>query len=73
VSDTLVPFSDGPQTSGPAFAVAFWGGRFYLFTGYGPAVSFVHVYDPVDGAIALVLTQPGVTIVGAGVSTCAPQ
>jgi hypothetical protein len=60
---------------GNAWAFAFWGGDFYLFTapdGVGSA-SLVTRYRPADGSITQVGTAPGVTVVGAGVSTCAPQ
>lgn len=56
-----------------AFAVAFWGGDFYVFTtpgGGGP--SSVTRYRPADKS-TVVVGSIGVTIVGAGVSTCAPQ
>jgi hypothetical protein len=35
--------------------------------------SIVTRYRPSDGSIVQVATAPGLTIVGAGVSTCAPQ
>lgn len=54
-----------------AFAFAFWGGDFWLFTSpSGP--STVTKYDPVAQTQTDVATAP-LTIVGAGVSTCAPQ
>ena len=62
-------------TFGNGWAFAFWGGDFYLFTAPGGmgSSSVVTRYRPSDGSIAQVATAPGVTIVGAGVSTCAPQ
>ncbi len=62
------------QTSITDWAFSFWGGDFYFFTatnGNGP--STVSLYKPGGPPIAnpiLSLSQP---IVGAGVSTCAPQ
>lgn len=56
-----------------AFAFAFWGGDFWIFTSRGPfagAGSDVTRFTPGQPA-ALVTSLPS-TIVGAGVSTCAP-
>ena len=54
-----------------AFAFSFWGGDFYIFTSpSGP--STVTKYDPVLKTETVVASHPS-TIVGAGVSTCAPQ
>ncbi len=54
-----------------AFAFSFWGGDFYIFTSPGGASS-VTKYDPLAKTETVVATHPS-TIVGAGVSTCAPQ
>lgn len=54
-----------------AFAFAFWGGDFWIFTSPGGA-SEVNRFRPSDGTTIQVTTHPS-TIVGAGVSTCAPQ
>lgn len=54
------------------WAFAFWGGDFYLFTGPDDAPSTVTRYDPVAQTETIVATAP-VSIVGAGVSTCAPE
>jgi hypothetical protein len=54
-----------------AFAFAFWGGDFWIFTSPGGA-SEVHRFRPIDGSVTQMTTHPS-TIVGAGVSTCAPQ
>ncbi len=54
-----------------AFAFAFWGGDFWIFTSPGGA-STVTQYDPLTQKETAVATL-GSTIVGAGVSTCAPQ
>jgi hypothetical protein len=60
-----------PQVSlGTGWAVAFWGGDFYMFTGTGGG-SDVTRYRPADGSTTLITSLPSV-IVGAGVSTCAP-
>ncbi|MGH7281076.1 MAG: hypothetical protein ACRELY_06100, partial [Polyangiaceae bacterium] len=52
------------------WAFGFWGGDFYTFTGGGP--STVTRFRPSDKSIVQVATYPS-EIVGAGVSTCAPQ
>lgn len=61
-----------PQGGGWAFA--FWGGAFYLFTAPDGAGTASHVtrFDPGDLSEIQVAVLP-TTIVGAGVSTCAPQ
>jgi hypothetical protein len=62
---------------GGGWAFAFWGGNFYLFTNPGggaagsSTTSIVQKYDPSTGAVVQIATYP-LTIVGAGVSTCAP-
>jgi hypothetical protein len=56
------------------WAFSFWGGHFYLYTapGHGSGSDVID-YDPTTGAIdASFMTGIGFTIVGAGVSTCAP-
>ncbi len=58
---------------GAGWAFAFWGGDFYTFTAPDQVDTVVTRYRPSDGSIATVATTPGQTIVGAGVSTCAPQ
>ena len=54
-----------------AFAFAFWGGDFWIFTGDG-ALTSVSRYRPSDNTTTVPTTHAS-TIVGAGVSTCAPQ
>ncbi len=55
-----------------AFAYAFWGGFFWIF--HGPTgTTTVTRYDPGSFSEQNVATLSGRTIVGAGVSTCAPQ
>jgi hypothetical protein len=56
------------------WAFSFWGGHFYLYTapGHGNGSDVID-YDPTSGATNLTyMTGIGFTIVGAGVSTCAP-
>ena len=58
---------------GDAWAFAFWGGSFYLFTNpqmFGS--SQVDRYDPQTQTTTTVVPSVGIRIVGAGVSTCAP-
>ncbi|MCA9584335.1 MAG: hypothetical protein KC657_03150 [Myxococcales bacterium] len=64
---------------GNAWAFAFYGGDFYIFTSAptsGPPLagggSDVRRYRPSTGAVELVKQKIGFKIVGAGVSTCAP-
>jgi len=56
---------------GNGWAFAFWGGDFYTF-GAPMSGSVVTRFRPADGSIVQVATTPE-TVVGAGVSTCAPQ
>ncbi len=60
-----------PQVEqGTAWAFAFWGGDFWLFTDPSPQTTWR--YDPV-AKTATVVANYSSPIVGAGVSTCAPQ
>ncbi len=68
LSDTTV----GIGTSTDAFAYAFWGGLFWLFTGPVTGPTTVTRYDPVQKTATPVATLAS-AIVGAGVSTCAPE
>jgi hypothetical protein len=62
---------DVDQGSGWAFA--YWGGDFYLFTDPdGSQASRVTRYRPSDNSTAVVANL-GTLVVGAGVSTCAPN
>lgn len=54
-----------------ALAVAWWGGSFYIFTTQGSG-TVVSRYDPDTGVTSAVSTL-GEVVVGAGVSTCAPD
>jgi hypothetical protein len=56
---------------GSGWAFAAWGGAFYLFTApFG--TSQIDRFDPVTNQTVTVVPDVGFTIVGAGVSTCAP-
>jgi hypothetical protein len=56
-----------------AWAFSFWGGDFYLYTASSTTTSStVTHYTTADGGIDTGYTTAGFTIVGAGVSTCAP-
>ena len=68
LSDLIVPV--GQPNS--AWAFAFFGGDFYFFTSVGSGSSVVTRYHPDDGSFTPVATLNR-TIVGAGVSTCAPE
>jgi hypothetical protein len=59
---------------GSAWAFAFWGGTFWLFTwdGFSATGSKLQQYDPTTQMVTTVSTGLGVVVVGAGVSTCAP-
>jgi hypothetical protein len=61
--------------AGKGWAFGFWGGDFYTFTGPAPdtAGTVVNRFDPTTQVITRVAAFPDDTIVGAGVSTCAPQ
>jgi hypothetical protein len=79
---TLLDSFPLPGLASPsAFAFAYWGGDFYLFMTteddfYGMS-RVVHVdYDESEGdgkAITTIVDEAPIRIVGAGVSTCAPQ
>ncbi len=66
--------------AGEAWAFSFYGGDFYIYTAAGtnggPPLankgSNVTRYRPSDNSITVVKESLGFTIVGAGVSTCAP-
>lgn len=64
---TLVPAG----ASNDAFAFAFWGGDFWFFTADASETTVTR-YRPADGTTTPMTTYPA-QIVGAGVSTCAPQ
>jgi hypothetical protein len=56
---------------GNGWAFAFWGGDFYTFTAPNGGTQVTR-FRPSDGSVTLVATS-NETVVGAGVSTCAPQ
>jgi len=56
-----------------AWAFAYWGGVFWVFTSPAPGgQTTVTRFDPVTRSETTATTL-GATVVGAGVSTCAPQ
>ena len=57
---------------GVAWAFGFWGGNFWCFTNPSGNGSQVDQYDPVAGTTMTVVPHVDFSIVGAGVSTCAP-
>jgi hypothetical protein len=70
VSDVVLNLNEGqPQ----AWAFAFWGGDFYIFTSPTRGSTVVHRYTPGGSTTPEVFANVDVTIVGAGVSTCAPS
>jgi hypothetical protein len=73
-SAKVIAEDDFPRLDqGDAWAFAFWGGDFYLFTAPGDGLtSRVTRFRPSDGTQTTVATYPE-PIVGAGVSTCAPE
>lgn len=62
-----------PVDISTGWAFAFWGGDFYTFTAPDGADTVVQRYRPSDGSVVQVAMLTGQYIVGAGVSTCAPQ
>ena len=59
-------------TNQDAFAFAYWGGDFFMFNSTSGSSTKVTRYDPALKTETVVATHPS-TIVGAGVSTCAPN
>jgi hypothetical protein len=63
-------------TSVGGYAIKFWGGAFYIFIGTDvwkvDRSSLVAGMNDPTKAPTLVLSTPGLDVVGAGVSTCAP-
>jgi hypothetical protein len=57
---------------GTGWAFAFWGGDFYMFHAPNGNTTLVTRYRPSDESLTQVAATPE-KIVGAGVSTCAPQ
>jgi hypothetical protein len=78
-SGAVVSTAKLPEVETPsAWAFSFWGGDFYLYTAPSPfsdpgRTTNVSKYHPQDGTTdPAYMTNIGFTIVGAGVSTCAP-
>ena len=56
-----------------AWAFAFWGGRYYIFfKGVEDPSTNIWQLTPSTAELVEVVTDTGLNIVGAGVSTCAP-
>jgi hypothetical protein len=76
LQDTFITLESNP-TSVDAWAFAYWGGSFYFFTatGSGPSLgnSFISKYTPGGAPVAQTVNMFNGSIVGAGVSTCAPM
>ena len=71
LSDELI---DLQLASISAWAFAFWGGDFYFFTSEQAGSSVIHRYTPGGPPTPPAVKEiNGLTIVGAGVSTCAPS
>ena len=66
-------FLDLNQPSINSYAFAFWGGDFYIFGSEQQGTSIVHRYTPGGTQTPPAVAQIDFTIVGAGVSTCAPS
>jgi predicted small lipoprotein YifL len=64
------PLQVGTPNDGYAFA--FWGGQFWVFTS-SASQTIVTSFDPVTKIETPTTTWTNVEVVGAGVSTCAPQ
>lgn len=59
--------------SSGAFAFAYWGGSFYIFYVVDSADTSTNVWKlDTDGTLTKYISNTGLRIVGAGVSTCAP-
>ena len=71
LGDTFLDLGTGGKPI-VAWAFAYWGGDFYFFTSTTKGSSKVSRYHPGDTQ-ATDFAQLDKTIVGAGVSTCAPQ
>ncbi len=61
-----------PVAAGSALAFAAWGGNFYIFTAVQGSTN-VTLYKPSDGSVTPNWMMIPHTVVGAGVSTCAPM
>lgn len=69
LSDTLLP----GVTIGTAWAFASWGGDLWLFSnGLEGQSTAIRRFDPEAGVVTVVRPELGFSVVGAGVSSCAP-
>ncbi len=60
-------------TTSSSYAFSFWGGDFWFYTADGLSNSKVTRYKySSDKSFSVVVANTGMTVVGAGVSTCAP-
>lgn len=72
---TARPVAETPLpdvVQGNQWGFGFWGGDFYMFTGQRGQGSDVGRFRPSDGTVTVV-ARLSEDIVGAGVSTCAPE
>lgn len=70
---TPSPITLGSVQTSLAYAFSFWGGDFWFYTSSGLGNSKVTRYKyATDKSFTDVVMDTGMTIVGAGVSTCAP-
>ena len=69
-SDVLINLTKNAFGS---WAFAFWGGDFYFFTSDEVSTSSIHRYTPGGSTTPPLIAKIALTIVGAGVSTCAPS
>lgn len=68
------PLPSSSFNSTQAWAFAQWGGTFYLFfKSFSDPSTNVWTLDPVTGTVTKVKSSIGYTVVGAGVSSCAPS
>jgi len=76
-SGTVLETIDVTGTVGDAssagYAFGFFGGNFYIFIHRGTGSTNVYRVNPQTNGITQVLANTGRHVVGAGVSTCAPQ
>jgi hypothetical protein len=70
---SVITSFDEPTLAGTTngYAFAHWGGDYWVFIST-QAMTTVYQVDHTSGAITSTTPAPGRTVVGAGVSTCAP-
>lgn len=72
-AQTTSPINLNTIMTSLAYAFSFWGGDFWFYTSNGIGNSQVTRYKyATDKSFSVVVQDTGMTIVGAGVSTCAP-